>query len=272
MTRRYDEAIRLFDEADAMMRADGEPPTDLYVTTFLTHKYDALQQAGRFQEALQLGESMRQLTDSLRRQERLEDVELMQAVRQQEEEIARKHQAIAMQRHILIAACVLLILLGFIIWRILRDNRLLAEKNSRLYDQIAQREKNEAEEQRFLQAQPEEDLTSEQLLYRRLCSLMTEQQPYTDENLNRDALARLLNTNATYVVQAIHECSHGETVMEFITRYRLEHVAHLLKTTDEPIAFIGELSGIPSRATLARLFRNAYGMSCSEYRQVAKRK
>ena len=272
MTRRYDEAIRLFDEADAMMRADGEPPTDLYVTTFLTHKYDALQQAGRFQEALQLGESMRQLTDSLRRQERLEDVELMQAVRQQEEEIARKHQAIAMQRHILIAACILLILLGFIIWRILRDNRLLAEKNSRLYDQIAQREKNEAEEQRFLQAQPEEDLTSEQLLYRRLCSLMTEQQPYTDENLNRDALARLLNTNATYVVQAIHECSHGETVMEFITRYRLEHVAHLLKTTDEPIAFIGELSGIPSRATLARLFRNAYGMSCSEYRQVAKRK
>lgn len=54
--------------------------------------------------------------------------------------------------------------------------------------------------------------------------------------------------------------------------HRLEHVAHLLKTTDEPVALIGELSGIPSRATLARLFRNTYGMSCSGYRQVDKHK
>ena len=43
-------------------------------------------------------------------------------------------------------------------------------------------------------------------------------------------------------------------------------------TTDNPVALIGEQSGIPSRATLARLFRNTYGMSCSEYRQVAGQK
>ena len=160
----------------------------------------------------------------------------------------------------------------YIIWRVRRDNRLLTEKNHSLYEQIQQRAQAEAEEQRQLQEMPEESLTSEQQLYRRLCTLMTDQQPYTDENLNRDTLAQLLGTNAKYVVQAIRECSHGETVMDFIIRYRLEHVAHLLKTTDQPIAIVGELSGIPSRATLARLFRNAYGMSCSEYRQVSQRK
>ena len=99
---------------------------------------------------------------------------------------------------------------------------------------------------------------------------MTAQQPYTDENLNRDTLAQLLGTNTKYVVQAIRECSNGDTVNNFITRYRLEHVAHLLKTTDHPIAVVGELSGIPSRATLARLFRTAYGMTCSEYREAAR--
>ena len=93
-----------------------------------------------------------------------------------------------------------------------------------------------------------------------------------DENLNRDMLAQLLGTNAKYVVQAIRDCSHGETVGDFITRYRLEHVAHLLKTTDDPIGVIGELSGIPSRVTLSRLFRNAYGMTCREYRQVSQQK
>ena len=177
-----------------------------------------------------------------------------------------------MQRYLLIAALLLMILLTYIIWRVRRDNRLLAEKNHRLYKQIEQREQAAAEEQRHLQAQPEEVLSSEQQLFRRLCTLMTEQQPYTDENLNRDTLARLLNTNATYVAQAIHKCSHGETVMDFITRYRLEHAAHLLKTTDQPVAIIGEQSGIPSRATLARLFRSTYGMSCTEYRQAARLK
>lgn len=272
MTGRYDEAIRLYNEADSMMRASGEHLTDFYVKTLLKHKYDALQQAGRTQEALLLGNYMRQLTDSLRQQEQQTDVEQLQEIRRQEEEIARKRQSITMQRYLLIAALLLMILLTYIIWRVRRDNRLLAEKNHLLYKQIEQREQAKAEEQRHLQAQPEEVLSSEQQLFRHLCTLMTEQQPYTDENLNRDTLARLLNTNATYVAQAIHECSHGETVMDFITRYRLEHAAHLLKTTDQPVALIGEQSGIPSRATLARLFRSTYGMSCTEYRQAARQK
>ena len=272
MIGRYDEAVRLFDEADSMIRSDCTPVTDIYVKTLLTHKYDALQRAGRTAEALTLGDYMRQLTDSLRQQERQADVEQLQEIRLQEQELAGKRQAIATQRMILVAAFLLLLLSGYIIWRVWRDNHLLKEKNRKLYEQIEQREQAKAAEERFLQSQPEETLSSEQQLYRRLCALMTEQQPYTDENLNRDALARLLATNAKYVEHAIRECSHGETVLDFINRYRLEHAARLLKTTDEPIALVGEQSGIPSRATLARLFRSAYGMSCSEYRQVTKLK
>ena len=269
---RYDEAVRMFDETDSIMRTSGEPITDLYVNTLLNYKYDALQKAGRTAEALAMSDRIRQLTDSIRQQERLADVEQMQEIKQKEEEIARKHQSLTIHRVILAAIVLLLLLAVYIIWRIHRYNRLLTEKNRSLYEQIQQREQAKAEEQRQLQAQPEESLTTEQQLYRRLCTLMAEQQPYTEETLNRDTLAQLLGTNAKYVVQAIHECSHGDTVMDFITRYRLEHVAHLLKTTDDPIAIIGELSGIPSRATLARLFRNAYGMSCSEYREVARAK
>ena len=269
---RYDEAVRMFDETDSIIRTSGEPITDLYVKTLFNYKYDALQKAGRTADALAMSDRIRQLTDSIRQQERLADVEQMQEIKQKEEEIARKHQSLMIHRVIIAAIVLLLLLAVYIIWCIHRYNRLLTEKNRSLYEQIQQREQAKAEEQRQLQAQPEESLTTEQQLYRRLCTLMAEQQPYTEETLNRDTLAQLLGTNAKYVVQAIHECSHGDTVMDFITRYRLEHVAHLLKTTDDPIAIIGELSGIPSRATLARLFRNAYGMSCSEYREVARAK
>ena len=272
MTGRYDEAVRMFDETDSMMRSDGEPIIDLYVKTLFNYKYDALQKAGRTAEALAMSDRIRLLTDSIRQQERQADVEQLQEIKQQEEEIIRKHQSLTIHRITLVSAIIVILLIAYLLWRSYKYNKVLTEKNRKLYEDIQQREQAEAEEQRQLQAQPEASLTAEQQLFRRLCTLMDEQQPYTDENLNRDTLASLLGTNEKYVVQAIRECSHGETVTGFINRYRLEHVARLLKSTDDPIAIIGELSGIPSRVTLSRLFRNAYGMTCREYRQVSQQK
>ena len=272
MTGRYDEAVRMFDETDSLMRSDGEPIIDLYVKTLFNYKYDALQKAGRTAEALAMSDRIRLLTDSIRQQERQADVEQLQEIKQQEEEIIRNHQSLTIHRIILVSAIIVILLIAYLLWRSYKYNKLLTEKNRKLYEDIQQREQAEAEEQRQLQAQPEASLTAEQQLFRRLCTLMDEQQPYTDENLNRDTLASLLGTNEKYVVQAIRECSRGETVTGFINRYRLEHVARLLKSTDDSIAIIGELSGIPSRVTLSRLFRNAYGMTCREYRQVSQQK
>ena len=167
---------------------------------------------------------------------------------------------------------IILLLIAYFLWRAHKYNKVLTLKNRYLYEQIQQREREEQQALEQLKAEPEEVLTAGQQLFRRICALMSEQQPYTDEGLNRDGLAQLLGTNAKYIDQAIHDCSHGETTGNFINRYRLEHVARLLKTTDEPISLIGEMAGIPSRVTLARLFRNTYGMTCSEFRQTAKLK
>ena len=269
MTRHYDEAVRLFDEADSMMRSSGPPVSDIYVKTLLKHKYDALTRAGRTAEALTLGDYMRQLTDSLRLQERQADVEQLQEIQQQEEEIARKHQSITMQRIILIAAFLLLILSAYIIWRVRLDNRQLAGKNRCLYEQIQQREQAKAEERQQLQAQPEEKLTQSQLLYRRLCKLMEQSDVYTNADTNHETLARLLGTNHTYVYAALRECA-GQTPADFINLYRIRRAALLLTTTDDPIGLIIEQSGITNRTTFSRIFREHYSMSPSEYRKAAK--
>ena len=268
MTGRYDEAVRLCDETDSMMRSNGDPVIDLYVKTLFNYKYEALQKAGRTAEALALGDRIRQLTDSIRLQERQADVVQLQEIKQQEEEIASKHQALVVHRIIIASAFLVCLLIAYLLWRSYKYNKVLTEKNRKLYEEIEQRRQEQQQEMELLQAAPEEQLTTEQQLFRRLCTLMDEQQPYTDETLNRDTLAQLLGSNGKYVEQAIRQCSKGETVSDFINRYRLEHVARLLKTTSDPIAIIGELSGIPSRATLARLFRNAYGMTPSEYRKI----
>lgn len=269
MTGRYDEAVRLFDETDSMMRSNGDSVIDLYVKTLFNYKYEALQKAGRTAEALALGDRIRQLTDSIRLQERQADVEQLQEIKQQEEEIASKHQSLVVHRIILASAFLVCLLIAYLLWRSYKYNKVLTEKNRKLYEEIEQRRQEQQQEMELLQSAPEEQLTTEQQLFRRLCTLMDEQQPYTDETLNRDTLAQMAGTNEKYVEQAIRQCSKGETVSDFINRYRLEHVARLLKTTSDPIAIVGELSGIPSRATLARLFRNAYGMTPSEFRRAA---
>ena len=272
MTERYDEAIQLFHQADSLYLAQGSTINTLYIKNYMMGLYETLQKAGCKEEAIAYGDYIRHLTDSIHLQERKADVEQQEEIHQKEQEIINSRQSLIVHRIILIAAVLICLLIAYFLWRSHIYNKVLLAKNRRLLADIEQREREQQQAIEQLQAEPEETLTAGQQLFRRICKLMTEQQPYTDENLNRDMLAQLLGTNAKYVVQAIHECSHGETVTDFITRYRLEHVARLLKTTDDAIAIIGEMSGIPSRATLARLFRNAYGMTCTEFREVAKEK
>ena len=187
-------------------------------------------------------------------------------------QLANQRFTISLHRLCAAGLVIILLLNAGLLWRSYIYNKVLLAKNRHLLAEIEKQERKERQAIKQLNAEPEDALTVSQQLYRRLCTIMAEQQPYTNESLNRDTLAQLLGTNAKYVEQAIRECSYGETVGDFITRYRLEHVARLLKTTDDPIAIIGEQSGIPSRATLARIFRNAYGMTCSEYRQAVKSK
>ena len=268
MTGRYNEAVRFYRRSDSLYRAIGGPITNAYVNARMTLQYDALQKAGRIPEALALGDRMRELTDSIRFQERLADIQQQQLIRQKEEEIIRRRQSLIVLRIVLIAALLICILIACMLWRSHRINKELSAKNRKLYEEIEQRRQEQQQEMMRLKTAPAELLTSEQQLYRRLCSLMEEKKLYTDESMNRETLAQMLGTNEKYVEQAIRQCSKGETVGEFINRYRMENVARLLKTTDDPVAIIGEMSGIPSRATLARLFRDAYGMTPSEYRKV----
>ena len=268
MTGRYNEAVRLFDETDSMMRSNGEPVIDLYVKTLFNYKYEALQKAGRTAEALALGDRIRQLTDSIRQQERLADVEQLQEIQQQEEEIIRKHQSLTIHRIVLVAVVLLLLMAIYIIWRVHRYNRRLAEKNRSLYEQIQQRQQAEAEEQRQLQAQPEEKLTQNQLLYRRLCELVKNPDVYTDPDTNHETLARLLGTNYQYVYAALRECA-DTTPADYLNRLRIQYAAQLLEKSADPIGLIIEQSGFTNRTTFARLFAAYYSMTPSEYRKIA---
>lgn len=273
---RYDEAAYWYEQSDSTSQAaDSTRMTFDNITIRLIPRYLAYRKAGRNNEALVMADSIGTAIDSaLVWQKKSDAAELAVIYQAHEQDLQIKSLQYKVSFHRLLLACIgiILLLIAYLFLRIHKYNKVLIKKNHLLLNEIDRHKEEEKVRLNTLQAQPEETLTVEQKLYRRLCSLMVKKQPYTEESLNRDVLAQMLGTNAKYVVQAIHECSNDDTVGAFINRYRLEHVAHLLKTTDDPISIIGELSGIPSRATLSRLFRNAYGMTCSEYRQAVKSK
>lgn len=271
MTGRYDEAVRLFDETDSMMRSNGEPVIDLYVKTLLNYKYDALQKAGRTAEVLALSDRIRQLTDSIHLQERKIDVEQQQEIRQKEAEIASRRQSLIIHRIILVAVVLICLLIAYLLWRSHQYNKVLLEKNRRLVAEIEQREREEQQAIVQLKAEPQENLTANQQLFCRICDLMeAPDHIYTDTDLDRSRLAQLLGTNEHYVTDAISTCTDGKSVNGFLNEYRLRYAARLLATTKDSVALIAELSGF-SRSSFFRVFSDAYGMSPSDYRRVARK-
>jgi len=269
-----DEAAYWYEQIDSTYIAtDGARMTFDIIASRLSPRYTAYRKAGRNDDALVIADNISTAIDSALAWQKQNDAAELAVVYQTHErdmQLTNLRFKVSLHRVMAVALVIILLLIGYLLWRSRKYNRVLAKKNRHLYEQMKLREQAIEEERKALQAQPEDSLTSIQQLFRRLCTLMADQLPFTDEALNRDTLAQMLGTNAKYVVQAIRECSHGETVTDFITRYRLEYVARLLKTTDDPISLIGELSGISSRATLSRLFRNTYGMTCSEFRQAAR--
>ena len=271
MTGRYDEAVRLFRQADSLYMAQGSAITTEYIKHYMMYQYETLQKAGRKDEAQALSDRMRQLTDSIHLQERQIDIEQQQEIRQKETEIANRRQSLIIHRIILVAAVLIILLIIYFLWRSYKYNKVLTEKNRRLLAEIEQREREERQTIEQLKAEPQENLTAEQQLFRRICDLMdSPDHIYTDAELDRSRLAQLLGTNEHYVTDAISACTNGKNLNGFLNEYRLRYATRLLATTKDSISLIAELSGF-SRSSFFRIFSEAYGMSPSDYRRVARK-
>ena len=271
MVGRYDEAFRMFRKSDSLYFAQGRAINTVYIKNNMMAEYKALQEAGRNDEVLALADRMRQLTDSIHLHERKMDVEQQQVIRQKEAEIADRRQSVIIYRILAVAAFLVCLFIAYMFWRAAQYNKVLFEKNRRLLAEIEQREREQQQAIDQLKAEPEEQLTADQQLYRRICELMdSKDHIYTDADLDRNRLAQLLGTNEHYVSDAISACTDGKSTTDFINGYRLRYAAHLLATTSDSVGLIAELVGL-SRRTFYRLFNDAYSMSPTDYRKVAKK-
>lgn len=88
----------------------------------------------------------------------------------------------------------------------------------------------------------------------------------SDKALSVAELAKLQYVSQEHLIRTYRE-AFGETPKQHITRLRLERSFELLKSTSIPIAEISEISGFSSQIHFARLFKEHYGITPSQFRK-----
>ena len=272
---RYDEAAYWYEQMDhSYVATDGAQMTFENIASRLSPRYSAYRKAGRNGEAIVIADSINAAIDSALVWQKKNDASELAIIYQTHEKELALEESEAKTTVYSILAVTTFLVCGFIVylfWRAVKYNKVLSEKNLRLVVEKEQREREEQQVVEQLKSEPEEQLTPNQQLFRRICELMdSPEHIYTDTDLDRLRLAQLLGTNEHYITDAISACANGKSVSGFLNDYRLRYASHLLATTDNSATLIAELSGF-SRSSFFRIFSDAYGMSPSDYRRVARK-
>jgi AraC-like DNA-binding protein len=274
IAHRFDEAVANSEEIEPLLHKRGMKYNVENLQGFVKLRFEALLGADKRDSALAVATRIITALDSAKLWERRDkSMELAVIYQTHERDLQLKDLqfSVSLHRIISVAAFIIIILIVYFLWRSHQYNKALLAKNRRLLAEIEQREREEQQAIEQLKAEPEDVLTTEQQLFRRICDLIdSSDRIYTDADLDRSRLAQLLGTNEHYITDAISACTNGKSVNGFLNEYRLRYATHLLATTKDPVALIAELSGF-SRSSFFRIFSDAYGMSPSDYRRAARK-
>ncbi len=97
--------------------------------------------------------------------------------------------------------------------------------------------------------------------------LMERQHAYRNPTLRLDGVARMLNTNRTYLWSILRE-DFGDSFIGFVNRYRISEAKALFAGNDSrPVAEISETVGFKSISSFNEFFKKETGMSPAQYRK-----
>ncbi len=271
---RYDEAAYWYEQFDSISLTTGGTKTTIdHIAANLCPRYSVYRKAGRNADALLLADSIGAVIDSALIWQKKNDAAELAVIYQTHEKeraLEESEARAAVYRILALSLIVVLFVIFFALWRLSVAHCRELEKNREIFDLIQHEQQLEARHIQRIVRQPVRERTPNEQLFLRLVELMKNQQSYTDAELNRDTLARMLGTNHRYIDEVIRDCSDSQSTSAFINSYRVAHAARLLTDTDEPIALIAELSGFANRTSFNEQFRSRYKMTPSEFRKAAK--
>lgn len=178
--------------------------------------------------------------------------------------------------HTIFWFCVVFILLGIIIAIVIINSRKLRAKNRSLLNRIHEQDELKLRYEQMRNEQAKNNIDTENIqdkslneLYFNLKELMKDPSVFTDPNINRKTIARRLGTNEKYVFDMIKEY-YGTNVSDYINNLRINYARNLLTlpSDERTIKTIALESGFKSRSAFYLLFKEHYGMTPAEFRDL----
>ncbi|MCR4920460.1 MAG: hypothetical protein K5945_01955 [Bacteroidaceae bacterium] len=268
---RYDEAASWYEQLDSSdALSEGERMTFDQITSLLSPRYLVYRKCGRNDEALAIADSINAAINSaLVGQKKSDAAELAVIYQTHERDLRIKslQYTVSLHRLLFVAAGIILLLIAYLFLRAHKYNKVLLEKNRILLNDIEQHEKEEIAKLNTLQAQPEDTLTAEQKLYRRLCTMMIEQRPYIVKWTEGSDIANPVFPSVTVTsteAGTVEAKNSGFGTVQFIGTYSPAS----LTPNDKSNLFIGESSTLyyPNAANNAD--GQYYVKSCRAYFHV----
>ena len=90
-------------------------------------------------------------------------------------------------------------------------------------------------------------------------------QEYANPDLTIDVLGQRLGLSANYISR-IFKAITGDSLHSSLTSIRMERARELLSTTDHSVSRISEMVGIENGNYFYTLFKRAFGLTPTEYR------
>lgn len=243
-----------------------------------TTRSQVLHKLNRSAEAYQLLEEIVEEKDSLNSKQALVQISELQTIYEVNKmKTDMKIQSAQLERTKAIVAgliCISLLLLILII--IAGKNKKDKEKKNKIiYEQYRQmksyldRIRSQREELTLSRLEQKDEPVN---WAERAYHYLMETEMFKVNDLSRDDLAIALGTNRQYLINAIKE-ETGKTFKDYINTIRIAYAYEMLvKDWTASIESIYLEAGFSTRSTFNRLFKEQYGLSPAELREVAKQK
>lgn len=278
----YDEVIRMNKIREDLTRQNGDT-INYHMRTLKRTTGRAYAEKGDYKKSSDYFYELAALNDSIKqREQRSAALELatVYETMEKEAEIQQKNADLRLRNLLLISAALLILLLGFILWRNLYYARIIRRKNQVMAQTINQlmeykEEKRESKELASAGIRPElSELSalSNEELFDKLDQIIVSRKLYLDRNITREDLMKLIGVEKNRFGQILKE-GNQTSITGYINNLRLEYAVKLLRENPEiPITEVAEKCALPNLSTFYRIFKDKYGMTPVEFRAASKNK
>jgi|GEM_PF-5239455 AraC-type DNA-binding domain-containing proteins len=172
----------------------------------------------------------------------------------------------------LLLSVLIIALLTTLLWRTTQHVRIIKKKNLIMVNTINQlmKHKEEIREKKNPLKVHEPDTTEDanRALFNKLDDIIITQKLYLDRNLNREDLMRLIGVDKNRFGQILKQ-QNQTNITGYINNLRLNLAVKLLKENPEIIiSEVADKCAIPNISTFYRLFKEKYGMTPVEFRNI----